>query len=80
MKKSLLFLFALGAGLSLPHGEAAAFDLVDWLASVFDQPAEKAQDRRDPSPQALCKQIEVPVDEGYGISRRETRRVCDQAR
>ncbi|HEY8261242.1 MAG TPA: hypothetical protein VIG55_08525 [Methylosinus sp.] len=79
MKKPLLILLALGAGLS-PAG-AGPFELpfLDFLSPTPDQPGAEAQRRAD-SPQAVCKEVDVAVDEGYGVSRRERRVVCDQER
>jgi hypothetical protein len=79
MKKPLLILLALGAG--LPSASAGPFELpfLDWLSPSPDQPATGAERRAD-SPQAVCKEVDVPVDEGYGVSRRERRVVCAQER
>lgn len=36
--------------------------------------------RVDPSMEAMCKDVVVPLDEGYGVSGQETRLVCDESR
>ncbi|MBG0809545.1 hypothetical protein IY145_09155 [Methylosinus sp. H3A] len=79
MKKPLLFVFALGAGLAAARADSKAleFSLFDWLPFLHEDAAEKKETRRAPSPQALCKEVEVPLDEGYGVSRRERRVVCE---
>jgi hypothetical protein len=83
MKMPLLILFALGAGLSPMRAAAdpSEFSLLDWLGTAVDQPpALKKGERRAASPEALCKEVEVPVDEGYGVSARERRVVCEDDR
>lgn len=81
MKKPLLILLALGAGAPLSCAAAGPFDLplLDWLspAPEPEQPVGKKGVRRAESPQAVCKEVEVQVDEGYGVSQRERRIVCD---
>lgn len=77
MKKPILFLLlALGAGLSLA---TAAPDAPgpDFAARASSRDGGGAQEDPASSPQALCRQVEVQLDEGYGVSRRETRVVCD---
>ncbi|CAN2534921.1 MAG TPA: hypothetical protein VIF40_05185 [Methylosinus sp.] len=79
MKKPLLFAFAVGAGLAAAsvQSKALEFSLLDWLPFLREDVAEKKDARRVRSPQALCKEVEVPLDEGYGVSRRERRVVCE---
>jgi hypothetical protein len=79
MKKPLLILLALGAGAPLSCAQAGPFDfpLLDWLSPTPEQPVGKKGARRADSPQAVCKEVEVQVDEGYGVSQRERRIVCD---
>ncbi|MCX7898640.1 MAG: hypothetical protein N2444_00870 [Methylocystis sp.] len=36
--------------------------------------------RSDPNMQALCREVLVDTDEGYGVTNRESRFVCDEAR
>jgi hypothetical protein len=36
--------------------------------------------RNDAAMQAICKEVMVDTDEGYGVSRRESRFVCEQSR
>jgi hypothetical protein len=79
MKKPLLILFALGAGLSSAGAGPFELPLFDWLSPTPDRPAAGSE-RRARSPEAVCKEVDVPVDEGYGVSRRERRVVCDQER
>ncbi|PWB83056.1 MAG: hypothetical protein C3F11_08610 [Methylocystaceae bacterium] len=74
MKKPALFLLALGSGFALAGGAPSALD----RSLPADQPATQERSEDLPSPQALCKQVEVKLDEGYGVSGRETRVVCDQ--
>jgi len=80
MKKPLLFAFALGAALASAsaRSKAVEFSLFDWLPFLHEDAAEKKDTRHARSPQALCKEVEVPLDEGYGVTRRERRVVCDE--
>lgn len=80
MKKSLLFAFALGAGLASAGARSKPVEssLFDWLPFLHEDDAEAKEARRAPSPQALCKEVEVPLDEGYGVSARERRVVCEK--
>ncbi|MBY6242762.1 hypothetical protein [Methylosinus sp. Sm6] len=82
MKKPLLILITLVAGLSLTRADAGTFEfpLLDWLAAGPDEPASKEARRPAASPEALCKEVDVRVDEGYGVSGREKRVVCDDDR
>jgi hypothetical protein len=79
MKKPLLFAFIVGAGLAAASAQSKAleFSVFDWLPFLHEDAAEKKDARRARSPQALCKEVEVPLDEGYGVSRRERRVVCE---
>lgn len=45
------------------------------LASLYPLSMGASQARESA---ARCQNIEVPVDEGYGISQVETRRVCER--
>ena len=36
--------------------------------------------RADPTMEALCREVLVDTDEGYGVTNRESRYVCDEAR
>lgn len=36
--------------------------------------------RADASMQAMCREVLVDVDEGYGVTNRESRFVCDEGR
>lgn len=80
MKTFLLFLLAIGATLASPReSRAADVAIFDWIASIFqDRPEEMAPSRRL-SPQAVCREIEAPTDEGYGVTGHERRVVCDRA-
>lgn len=42
--------------------------------------AHKAQERDDAAMQAMCREILVDTDEGYGVTNRESRVICDQLR
>lgn len=79
MKKPLLFAFFIGAGMVAASAQSKAleFSLFDWLPFLHEDAAEKKDARRARSPQALCKEVEVPIDEGYGVSRHERRVVCE---
>lgn len=80
MKKPLLFAFVVGAGLAAASARSMALEtsLFDWLPFLHDDAAEKKDAPRGGSAQALCKEVEVPIDEGYGVSRHERRVVCEQ--
>jgi hypothetical protein len=79
MKKSLVFSLALGAGLTLACAASSALD-----GSIFGvrQPAIAA--RAQPAGQENageapgCRRVEEALDEGYGVSRRVTRLVCEE--
>jgi hypothetical protein len=77
MKKAYVFL---GAALLLA-GNARADGVEALLAGVFQrQPAavEAVKAQNSASMKALCKEVDVALDEGYGVSSHETRVVCAQ--
>ncbi|BBU60631.1 hypothetical protein MSC49_05660 [Methylosinus sp. C49] len=78
MKKPLLFAFFVAAALAGASARSMALEasLLDWLPFLHEDSAEKKEARRG-SAQALCKEVEVPIDEGYGVSRHERRVVCE---
>ncbi|WP_018267391.1 MULTISPECIES: hypothetical protein [Methylosinus] len=80
MKKPLLLAFFVAAALAGASVRSMALEasLFDWLPFLHEDSAEKKDARHGASPQALCKEVEVPVDEGYGVSRHERRVVCEQ--
>lgn len=79
MKKSILFVLALSAGLSLASAATSALDgSIFGLADSTPARERPAQEKAEDGPQALCKQVEVQLDEGYGVSGQETRIVCQQ--
>lgn len=82
MKKPVLFLLlAFSAGLSLATAAPSGRDPSNsgLTASAASREPEGAERDRDaPSPQAMCRQVEVQLDEGYGVSSRETRLVCEE--
>ena len=82
MKFSRLFLFALSLAAAYAPAVFAGPAPVDWAATVAeDQEALlRAPRRHETRAQAPCRDVEVDVDEGYGVSSRETRYVCDPAR
>lgn len=79
MKKPILFILALASGLSLASAATSALD-GSIFGFVDSTPSRErpAQGKADDSPQALCKEVEVQLDEGYGVSGQETRVICQQ--
>ena len=51
--------------------------LVLLAAAYFNAPVASPVEARE---SAGCRVIEVALDEGYGVSRTQLRRVCDSAR
>jgi hypothetical protein len=78
MSKAITLLTILAA-LLLAAVRSEAFEPPFFAAAPEASPASQ-QPRFDPSMQAICKQVEVALDEGYGVSRHETRYVCQQTR
>ncbi len=77
MKKAVLFLSAA----LLIAGNAYGNGIETFFSTVSEpQPQQKPVKRALPAGQAslkaVCKEIEVPVDEGYGVTGHETRVVC----
>lgn len=84
MKKPILLLLALSAGLSLACAASSALDgsILGSAAAAppaQERPAGQNSASDGASPQALCRQVEVPLDEGYGVSSREKRIVCQES-
>jgi hypothetical protein len=78
MKKPILFVFIVSVGVFVSRAAPHAFDdllfgLADHRPATERPTTEKADNG---GPQAICRQIEVEIDEGYGVSGRETRVVC----
>ncbi|ATQ68099.1 MULTISPECIES: hypothetical protein [Methylosinus] len=82
MKTPLLILTTLVAGLSLTRADAGpfSFPLFDWLSPGQEEPTPGKSGRRAASPEALCREVDVAVDEGYGVSSREKRVICEDDR
>lgn len=77
MKKPILCLLALSAGLSLASAfDGSIFGFADAAASRQRPAAQEGEEQDSSSPQALCRQVQVQLDEGYGVSSQETRVIC----
>lgn len=70
MKKTLIVAAALAAALPAAKAGSAAV-----AALAFSSPTQDVSSQLDAS-QAKCREMEVQIDEGYGVSGRETRIVC----
>jgi hypothetical protein len=44
------------------------------------QPAGREEARNDSTMQAICREVLVETDEGYGVTNHESRVICDQTR
>lgn len=81
MKKGGIFVLFLSAA-----SAAAALDSLLSLAAAAGAangstpPALEQQQQADAGLRAVCQEREVEIDEGYGISSREKRFVCDSTR
>jgi hypothetical protein len=74
----LLRLSLLVAAFSAAAPAFAAETAFSWFATTADQAAEPARaPRLSATAQARCRDIEVDLDEGYGVSGTETRQICD---
>jgi hypothetical protein len=82
MKTLRFCVLALGVSGLAASAFAASLAPTDWNATVAEraEPTNKAQRRSDMTAQLPCRDVEVDHDEGYGVSSRETRSVCDVAR
>ncbi len=73
---ALLVLLPLaGAAFALDSARIAATEPAHARRSVR---AESA--RNDTAMQALCREVLVDTDEGYGVTNRESRFICDESR
>lgn len=79
MKKAVPSILAIAAGFSLAAASALGASIFEWThpAPFLETPA--AREQTDSSPQAICKQVEVQLDEGYGVSSQETRVICQES-
>ncbi|MGJ0506900.1 MAG: hypothetical protein ACR652_07120 [Methylocystis sp.] len=77
-------LVRLAAALSLALTAGASLALEGKRVANNDSPAlthdRAGQARDDNAMQALCREILVDTDEGYGVTNREARVVCDELR
>lgn len=81
MKKSLAILICAACAVGIARAQAAD------LAAVAE-PGGGAQAQRRPQAEAeaqnpiqsLCREIFVDTDEGYGVTNRESRTICDDPR
>ncbi len=77
MKKAVVFL---GAALCLA-GNARAGGIEALFPGLLEPqeqqaPVKRAKTHDTASLRAVCKEVDVAVDEGYGVSSHETRTVC----
>ncbi len=79
MKKAVLFLSAAlcVAGNAYANGIETFFsNFSEPQPQQSVAPAKRAKPVGQASLKAVCKEVEVAVDEGYGVSGHETRIVC----
>jgi hypothetical protein len=83
---TLILRFAgfLGAALILA-GAAEALEGAQLIANEshaarYRQAPATEQARDDSAMQAVCREILVDTDEGYGVTNRESRVICDELR
>jgi len=72
--KSLSFAFVLALGSLVSPASAAS--VRESLVGAETGPAAAAQSSNDVTASLPCRQVVVEIDEGYGVSSRETRYEC----
>lgn len=70
--------YVMGSALALETPRIAADDSA--RAPRHHQQAGTEEARNDNGMQALCREVLVDTDEGYGVTSRESRVVCEDAR
>lgn len=71
-------LLAAGAAQALESAEFPGIDSARVERRLAQPAREEA--RNDNGMQALCREVLVAVDEGYGVTNHEPRIICDQLR
>lgn len=79
MYKSLI-LFAVAAVIGSSAQALENPQLVDSDRGVGSIRRNAQPGARNAGMQAVCREVFVDADEGYGVTRRETRVVCDETR
>jgi hypothetical protein len=61
-----------GAALALDHAQIASNDSRDARRQARPQEGDALRD--------ICREVLVDTDEGYGVTNRESRVICDETR
>ncbi|WP_442756395.1 hypothetical protein ACNHKD_07210 [Methylocystis sp. JAN1] len=72
-------LIAAGAAQAVESVEMAASDSARFQRR-HQAPAQEEARNADNAMQAMCREILVDTDEGYGVTNRESRVICDELR
>lgn len=71
-------LFVAGAAQAVETAQMAAKDSI--RAPRHFQAGAQEEARNDSAMQAMCREILIDTDEGYGVTSRESRVICDELR
>jgi hypothetical protein len=81
MKKSLAFLALAALAIGTAQAETPALVAsADKRAPEQTQPQAPTEAEAQNPIQSLCREIFVDTDEGYGVTNRESRTICDEVR
>jgi hypothetical protein len=78
MKKLVFVLLAIGglSGVSIVTIETLRASEMDASVAARKELLLMERAEGNPVPEAICKEVEISLDEGYGVSRVEKRSVC----
>jgi hypothetical protein len=74
---ALIFVFAFAARIDGAGALDAALVSAESPQTIQRQAGQTQGSTRNLSARASCREVDVALDEGYGVSRHETRYECD---